>query len=48
MTHITEVQNLASEIADVGEKLSEVTIMAKVLDSLTCRKIVLFKPRGTV
>ena len=30
VTHITKVQNLASQIADVGKKLSEVTIMAKI------------------
>lgn len=36
MTHIS-LANLASQIADVGEKLSEVTIMAKVLGSLTSK-----------
>ncbi|KAL6429523.1 hypothetical protein ACFW04_008302 [Cataglyphis niger] len=38
VTHITKIQNLASQIADVGEKLSEVTIIAKILkDSLTLK-----------
>ncbi|KMQ88540.1 copia [Lasius niger] len=37
VTHITKVQNLASQIADVGKKLSEVTIMAKILGSLTSK-----------
>lgn len=35
--HVSRVQNLASELMDLDENLSETTIMAKVLASLTTK-----------
>lgn len=32
--HIAEVENMARQLSDLGEKLSDVTIMAKILGSL--------------
>lgn len=32
--HVAKVQNMAAQLADVGEKMSEVAIMAKILASL--------------
>lgn len=35
--HVSRVQNLAAQLKDLGENVSEVAIMAKVLDSLPSR-----------
>lgn len=35
--HIAKVQNMASQLIDLGENVSDVTIMAKVLASLTTK-----------
>ncbi|EZA46813.1 hypothetical protein X777_01500 [Ooceraea biroi] len=37
VSHVAKVQNLARQLADVGENLSEVTVMAKILGSLTSK-----------
>lgn len=32
--HIAKIENMARQLADVGEKMSDVTIMAKLLENL--------------
>lgn len=33
--HMTKIQNMADQLRDIGEEVSDTTIMAKVLASLT-------------
>lgn len=35
--HIAKVQNMAAQLIDVGEAVTEVTIMAKILASLSSK-----------
>lgn len=46
--HVTKIQNLVRQLADVGEDLTEVTIIAKILESLTSLKNLACFRHGTV